>query len=557
MDLSKLLFLRKQNIEKKTNNISESDDISESQSISNKFDIVIDSYSSFFRLYSISTKKYNELKINLLSDDEENEFFTEEIFNLESENIKKSIELESNKRLEQIFSINNSNIKDLDETSFVYVSTNKMFAWILLFPAVGDGEKLTGSQLLQTLIDNGVTFGINYDKLYAIPKYDDRYFNLYLVAKGRLPIEGKDGSIVELYNRNVDINLPNNELSHVDYAKINLSNKIKEGGVICEIISPTQGISGITVTRDLLMPPPKNGQPAYIPKGRNTTLSEDGRYLIAKKSGYIGYSGNKFQVKPVLEIFNSIKNDDEKNINFLGDVHIHGDVCEGTVIRATGDIKIDGIIESCTLEAGENIVVMSGIQGYHGSTIRAHKSIYAKYLENCDVYAQENIKADCIIDCNIYSNGSVTTETGMGVIFRGTIRSAKGVYAKVIGSKAEIETNIILGGLPCDEVEKTLIAKELKDINIEIETISNMPKSVENEMKLSKLRLNQYVAEMKLDKFEKDFELNNKEYDLCKVVCKKVYPGTNVTIEQSTFKVNNINSDCIIGLKENGSIDYI
>lgn len=552
MNLSKLLFVKKENTEKSQI------DISKSKSISNKFEIVINSEDSLFKLYSLTNKNSNSLNLCLLSNEEENEFFTEEIFKLEKENIKKSVELEANKRLKQIYTNNNLNKKKLNETAFAYVSDNKMLAWILLFPAIGDGEKLTGSQLLQILIDKGVTFGIDYDKLYNIPEDMDRCFKLHLIACGRPPIEGIDGSIVELYPRNIDINLPHGILSHVDYAKISLSNKIQEGGVICEIIPATQGISGITVTRDLLMPPPKNGKPAYIPKGRNTILSEDGRYLVAEKSGYIGSSGENFQVKPVLEIFNDIKFHDEKNINFLGNIHIHGDVCEGVTIRAIGDVQIDGIIESCVIEAGENIVALGGIQGYHGSTIRAHKSVYAKYLENCDVYAQENIQADCIIDCNVYSNGTVTAETGLGAIVRGTVRSSKGVYAKIVGSKAEVETNIILGGLPCDEAERKIIIKELQDINNQIESISSMPKSAENEGKLSKLRLNQCVAKMKLDKFEKDFSKKNiTKEDMRKLVCKKIYPGTNVTVEESTLKVEKINSDCVIGLKKNGSVDYM
>lgn len=548
MGLSKLFFSKKEDNTKKP--------ISQSNSVSNKYEFVIDDESSFFKLYSLTNKADKFIKMNLLSSDEESEFINEELSKVNINNIKNYFELISNERISQIIEYNSSKKRDIDEEVFVYMSEDKMLAWIILFPAIGEGEDLTGSQLLQALINKGVTFGINYDELYKIPKYDQKCFKLYLIAQGRPPIDGKDGSIVELYTR--DINLSQGDLSHVDYAKISLSNKIKEGGVICEIIPPTPAVDGITVTRDLLLPPPKNGQPAYVPKGRNTMLSEDGRYLIAKKSGYIGYSGKNFQVKPVLEIFNGVKEHDEKNINFLGDVHIHGDVVEGTTIRALGDIQVDGLVEGCTIEAGENIIVMGGIQGHNLGTIRAHKSIYAKYIENCEVYAQENIKADCIIDCNIYSNGTVSAETGTGAIIRGVVRSSKGVYAKVIGSKSEVETDIILGGLPCDEAEQKIIAKELNNINREIENISNMKKSVENELKLSKLKLDQYVAQMKIDKFENDFLENaNKLNNLSKIVCDKLYTGTNITIGDSTFKAKNTNTNCVIGLKSDGSVDYI
>ncbi len=112
--------------------------------------------------------------------------------------------------------------------------------------------------------------------------------------------------------------------------------------------------------------------------------------------------------------------------------------------------------------------------------------------------------------------------------------------------------------MPCDEAEQKIIAKELNNINREIENISNMKKSVENELKLSKLKLDQYVAQMKIDKFENDFLENaNKLNNLSKIVCDKLYTGTNVTIGDFTFKAKNINTNCVIGLKSDGSVDYI
>lgn len=170
------------------------------------------------------------------------------------------------------------------------------------------------------------------------------------------------------------------------------------------------------------------------------------------------------------------------------------------------------------------------------------------------------MQSDCIIDCNIYSNGTVTTRTGLGVITCGTIRSSREVSAKIVGSKAGIRTNIIIGGFPCDEVEKEQILTELNNINKKIEIMSSQPKSPNNNDALSKLRLNQCVAKMKLDKFEKDFKsyyLSICENDNRLLVCDKAYPGACVTVDKSFLEIESEKSNCLIGLNEDGNISCI
>ena len=514
-----------------------------------------------YTLYN-NIKNQNSFLVNMLSSPKNFEIAS--IYNnkSEAEKILKMLHIFSTRRINHAFlDKTQQSLQDLDEEIFIHVSSDKMLAWISIFPPIGKGKTLISSQILQILIDRGVSFGIDFDLLYSLPNDKKRYFCLFLIACGKPPIDGEDGHIVELYSRDVYTHMEKAELSHVDYARLNLSRKIQKGGVICEIIPPTLGISGITVTRDLLLPPPKDGQAANIPKGRNTGLSKDGRYLIAEKTGNVDYSGGNFQVKPILEIFNGIKSSDEQHdINFLGDIHIHGDACVGVTIRATGDVQVDGVVEACNIEAGENIIALGGVQGQHNATIRAHKGIYAKYLEHCTAYAQDVVQADCIIDFNIYSNGTVTARTGLGVITCGTIRSSKEISAKVVGSKAEQQINIILGGIPCDEVDIENIQAELNEITKKIQIVSARPKSPTNDETLAKLRLSQCVAKMKLDKIQKEFDKYVESMCLdnsCTLTCEKIYSGAIITIDKMSFNIEDEKTNCTIGLRDDGKINFI
>lgn len=306
----------------------------------------------FSKLYKLANPEKSQSVILLTSSAPNREALA-----ADADKIRAQLEFFANARMQRLARLQESrSARNLDEDVFVYITEDQMLAFFLLVPPIGNGKTLSGSKILQILIDHGVSYGLDFHFIYTLPERESRYFRFYLGASGTMPEDGRDGYIVELYQRELYASLEQTELSHVDYAQLSLSKKIQKNGVICEIVPPTAGRSGITVKRNLLLPPPRDGRPAAIPMGRNTCLSEDGRYLIAQKDGNVAYAGNSFQVKPILEIRHGIEPGDQQDIKFLGDIHIHGDVCPGVSIRATGSVQIDGVAQDCTIEAGESVI---------------------------------------------------------------------------------------------------------------------------------------------------------------------------------------------------------
>ena len=463
--------------------------------------------------------------------------------------LRETISQAARKRCEQLWrKLSQGEPPDLDEEAVVCLSKDVMVAWLLLFPPVGAGQKRSMLQLLQALSSRGVCNGVNVPRLKEISGLPDRYFQLYPVACGTLPIPGEDGSILEKYPCTPEENTDIQEMAKEDYISLNLVQDIQEGDIICEIIPPGKGIAGHTVT-GVRVPAPMGKEPV-IPQGRNTEVSKDGRYLVASQFGHVEYKGRNYHVKPVLEILKSLESPEE-SVNFMGDVHIHGDVLSDVTVRAMGNIQVDGVIEGCIIEAGEHLVVSSGVQGQNAAVIRAHKSIYAKYLEHCKVYAKESVVADYIIDCQVYSDGTVKVCSGRGAIIGGNVWSASEVSALSVGSKAERLTSIELGGLPCEDFERMQIQQEYEKACQEVEQEEKKPETPEQRSRLSKMRLNVYVIQMKLDKFNKDVRnalLAHSEEDHRRLICDTIYPGTVVTIGNSAFRVESIRENCRIGL---------
>ncbi len=439
--------------------------------------------------------------------------------------------------------------ENLDGQAVVHLSHEDMVAWIFLLPPVGQGRELSSDDLLQALIEKGVTQGIDLEFLCRLPRMENRYFTPFPVAMGRVPSQGKDGWIEELFPRTLVPSLSGN-LEDANYVTLNLVRKVREGETLCILHPAVVGLPGHTV-RGRPLPPAPTSSPT-LEGGRGTRLSPDGLSLLASRDGHVQFSGKSFLVQPVLEIPGDVTAEDG-SVSFLGDVYIHGDMCAGSILRATGNVQIDGVVEGCHLEAGENLVISRGVQGQGEADIRAHKSIFTKYMEHCNAYAKESIYADCIVDSNVYSDESIYACTGRGVIVGGSVHAAQTVSAQTVGSKNERPTSIFLGGCPNEEFERAqLQAEENKALTL-LEALKEKPQTPEVKKQIYTQRLALKVVHMKLNR-QASTERTSPEKEAAaaprQLLCDACYPVTTVTINRKMFQVTKYTAPCVIGLDD-------
>jgi len=391
----------------------------------------------------------------------------------------------------------------LDAEVQVFVTTDRMLAWLLIYPPFNGGENVNVNMIQTALEHFRVRYGVNEEILEQIPDLPERYFSLIPIAFGEPPVHGKDGYVIDLFSRSPVRTLKEDEEGRIDYSAVETFQNVKKGEVVCRIIPPTPCVNGRSVADTAV--PAKQGKPATVPKGRNTEMSEEGDALIASRDGHVEFSGRSFQVKPVLDIGGNV-DFSTGNIKCLGDVHIHGDVTSGFTVRATGNVTVDGVVEACTIEAGGDLLVRKGVQGNKQAVVRAHRSIFAKYLESCNVYARENLEAECIISCDVYSDGAVTIRSGRGAIIGGQVRAAQMVSANIVGARSGCRTSISLGGRPCEEFERETLQRELKEMEAELPKVERQPDSPAKLRQLSKLRVMISANKMKLKQFDKELK---------------------------------------------------
>ncbi len=437
----------------------------------------------------------------------------------------------------------------LDAMPCFFISNNKLYAWVIVLPPVNGGAELSQDMLYKAMADQRIMYGVDLRLADHLASDEAKYFNLYLIAKGKPAFDGTNGNIVDAFPRVLPRVLEVDEFDRVDYTALNLIRNVKEGEEICRLIKPTEGEPGCTVLGQEI--PARSGKSVPLPKGRNTEISEDGTLLLASISGDVEFTGHSFQVKPVLDIPGNV-DFSTGSINFLGDVNIRGNVLSGFTVRAMGTIQVAGVVEAgSTVEAGGDLIVVKGILGDGTTIIRSHRSIFSKYIENSTIYVRENLQTDCIINSYIYSDGEVLVRSGRGTIIGGRIWAAKKISASAVGARSECRTAVALGGLPCTNFERELVQRELKVLEMELEKLECQLDSTSKSSLLDKTRSKLMVAELKLKQLESelaDLKIEADEKNKGRLECGVAYPGTEISFGDETFRVRQESRQCVATL---------
>lgn len=329
----------------------------------------------------------------------------------------------------------------------VLISASGLFAEISLEEPIAQPEDAvikkefvepTVENLEKALQQAGVTTGIDKTVLTALsanPVYKEEI----VAARGTAPKDGTDGRLQYHFEVNPDLSPRVDEHGRVDYKNLQYAQNVSEGELLCEIISPTPGISGLTV-RGMTIPA-KNGKIVPTVNGKNTVLSGDGKKITAACDGQVALKNGKITVSKIL----SLDNVDAStgNILFVGSVTVNGDVRGGYTIRVGGDIKVNGTVENATLVAGGNIVVNQGIK--HGN-VTAGGSLRARFLESAQVSADGDIYADVMLNSKVTAKGDVKLSGTHSCIVGGFCSAKNRIDCRDIGNDANIPTEILLTG---------------------------------------------------------------------------------------------------------------
>ncbi len=293
-----------------------------------------------------------------------------------------------------------------------------------------------------------------------------------IIAEGTPPVQGEDGRYEFFFDTNPTREPKELDDGFLDFVNVDWYETVKENDRIALYHPATRGVDGESVTGSKITG--RNGAEQKVLTGKGFNKSEDGTEYFAAVSGIIEYveKSNKVIISESLEV------DEVTNatggIDFEGNVHVRHDVGAGSIIKATGDVMVDGFVENCYIEAGGDIILKNGANGQGGkSLIKASGSIMGRFFENMKLEADVGIEATYCLHCDIYTKGTLDLSSRKGLLLGGVSVVEERINVNNIGNKLSTPTKVIVG-------MNDRIRNIGKEIQTDIKTVRGEIKILEN-----------------------------------------------------------------------------
>ncbi len=370
------------------------------------------------------------------------------------------------------------------------VDADKLNAFIVL-----NDKDVSESEIKFVLDNGGIKFGIADAKIKEIVKNPILKEPL-LVASGVPPVDGEDAKIEYKLEEGIQERRPLVlDDGTVDYKDVKVFKIVKAGDVLAIKTPPTKGRSGRDVFGNEILA--KNGKDVRLIVGKNVSISEDGTKAIADKDGIPLIHDGILEVSQLLEIKGDVDYS-TGNIDFPGDVEIRGGVSPTFYVKATGSIKIKGVIEAADVSAGGNIECL-GVKGRGKGLITAKGNIKVKFLENAIVECDGDLYVDgSIVNSKVRSGRKVEVTGNVGQIVGSNVMAGLIVIAKEIGSEMAVTTRIEVGVNPKIKDRIKMLSSQIYVQKQNLEKLSNLIKLLED----TKKKNNGFLPADKAEKYD-------------------------------------------------------
>ena len=351
-----------------------------------------------------------------------------------------------------------------DATMIVNISEDEMKAYLHATPPGPGGVDISADTIIAFLKNNRVIAGIDEER---IREFQDSpiYREDYLVAEGILPQNGENAKIVYNFEaENTEVQLQETRTGQINFKELNLIQNVVEGQPLAQKIPAQRGKAGKTVTGKYLEA--TNGKDIPMPIGKNTKVGPDGLTIVAEVSGQVLLVKNKITVQEIYVVEGDVSIR-TGNITFLGSVFVKGNVDDGFVIKASGNIEVKGIVGKAELDTEGDIIVSQGIVGKEGGVIRAGKSIWAKFIQNTEVVESGDmvIVTDGIVNSNVMANRKIICRGKRADIIGGNLIASESISARNLGSASGGNNTVVSVGFDPKSKERLDFLLEKQEAN--------------------------------------------------------------------------------------------
>lgn len=453
----------------------------------------------------------------------------------------------------------------VNEMMIVNISLDKMKAQCRFYPPSKGGQWMSEEEIMGDLRAKNVKFGIDQGAINSFLR-NREYCRDYTFAMGKMPEHGKDAKIEYFFNTNLNLKPKKNEDGSVDYRDLNTISHVHAGDLLARLIPEDPGKPGMDVLGNEIGPRKVNKKTLEF--ANNIRCNEERTELYSEVTGHASLVNGKVFVSDVYEVPADVDNS-VGNVEYTGNVHVAGNVKGGFVVKAKGDIVVDGVVEDAELEAGGQIIVKRGIHGKGKGRLTADGNIICQFIENAIVSSGGFIETDSILHSRVSAFSEIHANGKKGFITGGVVRAGAIVEAQTIGSEMGSDTRVEVGSDPQKKERfqqlRTLIAEKTEELNKVKVILATYTKKLQAGEQLPPERMN-YVQQLayafkahraELEPLKEEQAMLQKELMLANgakiQVRKTIHPGVTIAVSDMEMRVKDEQNFCQY-VKKNGEI---
>jgi uncharacterized protein (DUF342 family) len=419
--------------------------------------------------------------------------------------------------------------------------------------------------LLNELNAYGIKRGISKKRLISLVQQCEQAFpgEVFeeLIAKGLAPRVGKSSRLKPLVQNALDRILKPQTVGNarVDMRNLGAIICVQKGTELLRRMPPTEGRRGFTVGGDFI--DSKSGDWIKFIPGDGTVISDgDENLLLADISGMPKFKDQKMWVDNIYTCKGV--NVGSGNVNYAGSVLVNGDVTEKMEIHATGDVTVNGFVESATIHAGGDIIITEGAMGKvndsateYSTSLTSKGSVHVQHGQGLDINCNGNVTVGRqLAYSRINCRGKVTIgaiDKPNGNIFACTVKCQDKITAGTLGavSGSNLSIDYSEGFNTLLERKDTLdeLLNKIKQNNqrhlerINIINSKFIPKDMQtrvdeaNQLFKSETQLLEW-----LETKSKEMIQAKEQYqtDIQLIANKRVYPGVVVKLNNRTWRAD-------------------
>lgn len=403
--------------------------------------------------------------------------------------------------------------------------------------------------LRQSIVLSGITFGIIDKALEEIVSKKHGAGSLVTIAKGQPVADGADGYYEYLFRTEVARTPKILEDGSVDYQNIEWFETVEAGQPVAIYHSAEKGCDGTSVTGQIIEAEPGKEKPLL--RGRGFHLLDDKKTYIASVTGSITLNRDQLFISGLF-IFDEVTAA-TGNIDVDGNVYIRGNIGTGVVVKATGDIAVDGFVEGAFIEGQKDIFLKKGVNGDGGGEISAKGDVSGLFFESAHVKAGDNIYCNYSLNSELEADSDIIISGMKGSLIGGLTKAGGSVIALQIGNKAGLATEVHAGRALSIQKESDELKKRVVEIYKELGLLGEAIADMRAKHPAEARNTNEFYLRLENTVYAKEQELSEcherleslkgklkKQEDISVKVQGTIYEGVTVWIDGLSWKAKEL-----------------